>query len=66
MKIFHINDIILLTEIWTNYLCDVSVDGFSIFQLNRVEKSTMPSGTGGIALYIKKSLKNYSKRKTTM
>ena len=38
IKIFQSNDITLLTEIWTNDLCDISVDGFSVFQLNRVEK----------------------------
>ena len=45
IKIFQSNDIVLLTEVWTNDLCDVSVDEFSVFQLNRVEKSAMPSRT---------------------
>ena len=30
IKIFQSDDIILLTEVWTNDLCDVSVDEFSV------------------------------------
>ena len=57
IKIFQSNDTILLTEIWTNDLCDISVDGFSVFQLNRVEKKqNAKRDSGGIALYIKNSL----------
>ena len=57
IEIFQSNDIILLTEIWTNDLCDISVDGFSVFQLNRVEKKhNAKRDSGGIVLYIKNSL----------
>ena len=52
-KIFQSNDIILLTEVWTNDLCDVSVDGFSVFQNAKRD-------SGGIALYIKYSLMRHS------
>ena len=57
IKIFQSNDIILLPEVWTNDLCEVSFDGFSVFQLNRVEKKrNAMRDSGGIALYIKNSL----------
>ena len=55
VKIFQSNDIILLTEIWTNDLCEISVDGFSVFQLNS-KKHNAKRYSGGIALYIKNSL----------
>ena len=38
-------------------MCDISVDGFSVCQLNRVEKKyNAKRDSGGIALYIKNSL----------
>lgn len=42
-ELFQNNDIILFTEIWSNDLCDLSVEGFSHYQLNRIDKNTMPS-----------------------
>ena len=57
IKIFQHNDLVLLTVIWTNDLCDISVHGFSVFQLNRMDKKrNVKRGSGGIALYIKSSL----------
>ena len=43
IQIFQQNDFILLTEIWTNYHCDISVDGFTVFKLNRNAKNAMPN-----------------------
>ena len=39
-ELFKNNDFILFTEVWSNDRCDLSVNGFSIFQLNRVDKKT--------------------------
>ena len=56
-QIFQQNDFILLTETWTNDLCDISVDGFTVFQLNRTcKKRNAKRDSGGIALYVKSSL----------
>ena len=42
IKIFQNNDIILVTEVWTNDLCDVSVDEFSVFSLKVQVHDQMP------------------------
>ena len=59
-QIFQQNDFILLTEIWINELCDISVDGFTVFQLNRTcKKRNAKRDSGGIALYVKSSLERH-------
>ena len=56
-QIFQQNDFILLTKIWTNDLCDISVDGFTVYQLNRTcKKRNAKRDSGNIALYVKSSL----------
>ena len=56
IEMFQNNDFILFTETWSNALCDLSVDGFSIYQLNRTNrKSSAKRDSGGIALYINKN-----------
>ena len=58
IEIFQNNDFILFTEIWSKKLCDLSVDGFSLFQLNRTDKKyNAKRDSGCIALYIKICLK---------
>ena len=45
---------ILFTEVWSNDRCDLCFNGFSLFQLNRVDKKhTAKRNSGGIALYVK-------------
>ena len=57
IQIFQHIDFILLTEIWTNDMSDISVDGFTVFQLNRTcKKRNAKRDFGGIVLYIKSSL----------
>ena len=57
IQIFQHNDFILLTEIWTNDMSDISVDGFTVFQLKRTcKKRNAKRDSGGIAQYIKDSL----------
>ena len=56
------NDFILFTEIWANDLCDLQVDGFSLFQLNRKNrKYNAKRDSGGIALYVKSDINQYCK-----
>ena len=50
-ELFKNNDFILFTEVWSNDRCDLSVNGFSLFQLNRVDKKrTAKRDSGGISL----------------
>lgn len=62
ISIFDNNDFILLTEVWSNELCDISFDGFTVFQLNRTDKkNSAKRDSGGIAFYIKNHLTKYCK-----
>ena len=50
--IFSQSDFILLTETWARDIANLSVDGFILIQLNRVEKKhTTKRNSGGIAMY---------------
>ena len=62
IEMFQNNDFIFFTETWSNDLCDLSVDGFSIYQLTRTNrKSRAKRDSGGIALYIKNDINQYCK-----
>lgn len=39
-SVFSANDFILLTETWADEQSDISVKGFNVIQLNRVEKKS--------------------------
>ena len=52
--VFSHNDFVLLVETWAGEFTDISVPGFNLIQLNRVEKKrTAKCDSGGIALYIR-------------
>ena len=60
IEIFQNNDFVLLTETWLNELCDVSVQGYHLYQLNREDKKhNTKRDSGGIALYIRNELCHY-------
>ena len=53
-NIFKNNDLVLLTETWTNEFSDISVNNFESFVLNRIEKKAASKrNSGGIILYIR-------------
>ena len=53
-SIFQSNDVVLLTETWTDQYSDVSVDSFETFVLHRQEKKHgSKRNSGGIILYIR-------------
>lgn len=59
LQIFEENQIILLTETWTNDFSDVNVDGFDSFILNRTRKHrNAKRDSGGLMIYIKSVLNN--------
>ena len=50
--IFNENDIVFLTETWTNELCDIHIKHFELFVLNRTEnKKSSKRSSGGIIVY---------------
>lgn len=54
VTIFNSNDIVLLTETWTNEYSNTEVDNFDAFILNRKEnKKGSKRNSGGIILYIR-------------
>lgn len=54
------NEFILFTGVWSNDRCDLSVNGFSLFQLNRVDKKrTAKRDSGGISLYVKNEYRKH-------
>ena len=58
--VFSHNDFVLLVETWAGEFTDISVPGFNLIQLNRVEKKrTAKRDSGGIALYIRQSFYRY-------
>lgn len=59
-ELFKNNDFILFTGVWSNDRCDLSVNGFSLFQLNRVDKKrTAKRDSGGISLYVKNEYRKH-------
>lgn len=53
-QIFKSNDIILLTECWTDAFSDIQVSNFEVFALHRTEnKKNCKRNSGGIILYIR-------------
>ena len=53
-SIFLLNDVILLTETWTDEYSDVLVDNFETFVLHRQEKKRgSKRNSGGIILYVR-------------
>ena len=58
--IFSQSDFIYLTETWASDIANLSVDGFILIQLNRVEKKhNTKRNSGGIAMYIRQSFYQY-------
>ena len=58
--VFNNSAFVMLTETWAGEFSDLSVPGFNLFQLNRVEKKkNTKRNSGGIALYIKESYFSY-------
>lgn len=58
--IFCCSDFVFLTETWSDSLVDLSVPGFTLIQLSRVEKKqNTKRNSGGIAIYIRESFKKY-------
>ncbi|MEW8548380.1 MAG: reverse transcriptase family protein, partial [Candidatus Thiodiazotropha sp.] len=52
--IFYKNDLILLTETWTNEFSDISFPGFHVFYLSRTDrKQNSKRDSGGIAIYVR-------------
>ena len=52
--IFQTNDLVLLTETWTDEYSDVSFPGFKTFYLSRTNrKSNTKRNSGGIAFFIR-------------
>ena len=52
--IFENNDLLLLTETWTDEYSDISFPGFKIFWLRRLEKNRNSTrSSGGIAIYVR-------------
>ena len=46
------NDLLLLTETWTDAYSDISFPGFKVFRLSRLEKNrNSKRSSGGIAIY---------------
>ena len=57
-NIFRCSDFVFLTKTWSDSSLDLSVPGFTLIQLNRVEKKQNTKGnSGGIAIYIRESFK---------
>ena len=53
-NIFDVNDLVMLTETWTNEYNDLSFEGFKVFWLSRLEKNRKSKrSSGGIAIYIR-------------
>lgn len=53
-SVFQNNDVVLFTEVWSNELLDLSVDGFECFPLHRTTcKPNTKRNSGGIAVYIR-------------
>ena len=53
-NIFDVNDLVMLTETWTNEYSDLSFEGFKVFWLSRLEKNRKSKrSSGGIAIYIR-------------
>ncbi|MCG8034648.1 MAG: endonuclease/exonuclease/phosphatase family protein, partial [Candidatus Thiodiazotropha taylori] len=56
-NIFESNDVVLLTETWTDQFSDLAVDNFEVFVLHRQEKkSGSKRNSGGIVLYLRNNL----------
>ena len=53
-NIFRCYDFVFLTETWSDSSLDLSVPGFTLTQLNRVERNS-----DGIAIYIRESFKRH-------
>ena len=54
MHIFENNDLLLLTETWTDEYSDISFPGFKVFWLSRLEKNrNSKRSSGGIAIYVR-------------
>lgn len=52
--IFDNNDLILLTETWTNESSEISFPGFHVFYLSRTDrKQNSKRDSGGIAIYVR-------------
>ena len=52
--IFEANDLIMLTETWTDENSDLSFAGFKVFWLSRLDKKRKSKrSSGGIAIYIR-------------
>ena len=52
--IFENNDLLLLTETWTDEYSDISFPGFKVFWLSRLEKNrNSKRSSGGIAIYVR-------------
>lgn len=59
-NIFRCCDFVFLTETWSDSSLDLSVPGFTLTQLNRVEKKqNTKRNSGGIAIYIRESFKRH-------
>ena len=57
--IFNSNDIVLLTETWTDNSSEVAVSNFEAFILNRVEKKQKSKrNSGGVILYLRNAFLN--------
>ena len=58
-SIFTSNDIVLLTETWTDNYSDTRVSGFETFELHREEvKNRSKRNSGGIIVYIREKYVN--------
>lgn len=54
LHIFENNDLILLTETWTNESSEISFPGFHVFYLSRTDrKQNSKRDLGGIAIYVR-------------
>ena len=54
------SDFALLVETWAGDFSDLSVPGYNLIQLNRVEKKkNTKRNSGGVALYIEQSYYSY-------
>ena len=51
-SIFQLNDVVLLTETWTDQYSDVSIDSFETFVLHRQEKKRGSKCNSGVSFYI--------------
>ena len=61
LRLFFIqSDFILLIDTWASDIANLSVDGFILIQLNRVEKKhNTKRNSGGIAMYKRQSFYQY-------